>query len=54
MGGRLDCFGEYSPQDPICRRHCALRLRCAVERDRETRYDRLEEMALLDVGIKME
>lgn len=40
----LDCFGAFDPADPICRRHCALRLRCAIEREQHHRLRQIEEL----------
>ncbi len=42
LSRRLQCFGEFNVQDPVCRLVCALRLRCAVE------YGQQERMELLD------
>ena len=41
---RLQCFGEFNVQDPVCRRVCALRLRCAVEYGQHGRMEFLEEL----------
>jgi len=41
---RFDCIGEFDSGDDICRRHCALRLRCAIERDQNTRLELIEDM----------
>ncbi len=27
----LGCFGRFRSTDPICRRHCAICIRCAAE-----------------------
>ncbi len=40
----LDCFGQFNLADTICTRHCALRLRCAIEQDQNTRLEILEDM----------
>ena len=40
----LDCFGQFDSSDTVCARHCALRLRCAIEQDQNTRLEILEEM----------
>lgn len=40
----LGCFGSYRSADPVCRRRCALNLRCAIERDQNDRYEILEEL----------
>jgi hypothetical protein len=41
----LGCFGSFQTEDPICRRHCAIRIRCAIERDQEIYLEVLEETA---------
>ena len=41
---RMQCFGEFNVQDPICRQVCALRIRCAVEYGQQGRMEMLEEM----------
>jgi hypothetical protein len=40
----LGCFGNFVMEDPICKGKCALRLRCAIERDQNTRLELMEEM----------
>lgn len=40
----LGCFGNFAMEDPICKGLCALRLRCAIERDQKTRMELMEEM----------
>jgi hypothetical protein len=47
---RLGCFGNFRFEDPICRRHCAIRIRCAIERDQEISLEVFEEM---DAGDDM-
>ncbi len=54
MSDRLDCFGTYYSQDPLCRKHCALRLRCVIERDRENRFGQIEDVEFPYVGLEME
>ncbi|MBI5578123.1 MAG: hypothetical protein HY895_03140 [Deltaproteobacteria bacterium] len=27
------CFGNFRFEDAVCRKHCAIRIRCAIERD---------------------
>ena len=41
---RMQCFGEFDVQDPVCRQACALRLRCAVEFGHQGRTEVLEEL----------
>lgn len=40
----LGCFGRYRKNDIICRHRCALNLRCAIEHDRNERFEILEEL----------
>ena len=32
---RLGCFGHFRSEDRVCRNHCAIRIRCAIERDQK-------------------
>lgn len=41
---RLGCFGCFELGDPVCRKRCALSLRCAIERDQNDRLEILEEL----------
>ncbi|MCJ8500715.1 hypothetical protein [Desulfatitalea alkaliphila] len=41
----LDCFGDFSKTNPLCAKHCVLRLRCAIEQDYAVRMEVLDEMA---------
>jgi hypothetical protein len=41
----LDCFGRYRQNDPICRKRCALNLRCTIQRDQNEQFEILEELA---------
>jgi hypothetical protein len=41
---RLGCFGNFRFEDPICRKHCAIRIRCAIERDQDIYLEVFEEM----------
>ena len=40
----LGCFGGYRGDDPICRKRCALNLRCAIEHEQNERFEILEEL----------
>ena len=40
----LGCFGRYRSEDLICRRKCALNLRCSIEREQNERYEIIEEL----------
>jgi hypothetical protein len=41
------CFGNFRFEDAVCRKHCAIRIRCAIERDEKMLLEVVEEM---DVG----
>lgn len=47
---QLGCFGNFSIEEAVCRKYCVLRLRCAVERDQNSRMELLEEL-LSDEGF---
>jgi hypothetical protein len=40
----VGCFGNFRLGDPICRKHCALRIRCAIERDQNAFMETMEGM----------
>ena len=45
----LGCFGNFNINDTICRKYCSLRLRCAIERDQNTRLEILNDLISQDV-----
>jgi len=40
----IGCFGEFNPEDRICRKYCALCLRCAIESDQVAKMEILEDL----------
>ena len=44
LNDRLDCMGEFNGEDEICRKHCALRLRCAIEHNQNARLELIEDI----------
>ena len=44
MEDYLGCFGEFKVEDEVCKKHCALSLRCAIERDQNERMEILEDL----------
>lgn len=44
MDRYIGCFGRYRKGDPICRRRCAMNLRCAIEQAQNERFEILEEL----------
>ena len=45
---RIGCFGHFQSEDRICRSHCAVRIRCAIERDQKIYREVCEEMGVGD------
>ena len=55
LNDRLDCMGEFNREDDICRNHCALRLRCAIEHNQNSRLELIEDiMASNSTFIKIQ
>ena len=51
----LECFGNFNLEDPVCKKFCALSLRCAIDRDRDIRLELMEDlMASEDVLITIQ
>lgn len=46
------CFGRYNTRDPLCTKHCVLRLRCAIEQDQNLRTEMIEDIIGFDSEIK--
>ena len=46
----LDCFGDFDPEDMICRSHCALSIRCCIERNESLRMELLEDLISSDMA----
>ena len=44
LDDHLGCFGNFDLQDPICLKRCAVRLRCAIDRDQNNRLEFLEDL----------
>lgn len=40
----LDCFGNFDISDKVCTKHCALCLKCIIERDQNDRLELLEDL----------
>ncbi len=51
----IGCFGEFNPEDGICRKFCALCIRCAIESDQATRMEILEDLYFAEAtNVKMQ
>ena len=46
LNDHLGCFGNFSTDDPMCKKLCALNLRCYIERSRNVRIEIIEELIL--------
>ncbi|MEE8480458.1 MAG: hypothetical protein V3T59_04375 [Desulfobacterales bacterium] len=48
LDDHLGCFGDFNIEDPICKKFCALSLRCIIERDQNVRMEILEDLVSPD------
>ena len=48
LDNHLGCFGEFNIKDPICKKLCALNLRCAIESEKNIRLEIIEELVVSD------
>jgi hypothetical protein len=55
LNGHLGCLGNFNNQDPICRKLCALSLRCAIDSEKNTQMEFLEDLiSYNDLFIKIQ
>ncbi len=40
----VDCYGRFDISATLCRKFCAVRLRCAVEQSEQMKIEQLEDM----------
>ena len=40
----MDCFAGFSRKKKVCTHYCAIRLRCAIEKDQNMRIELLEDL----------
>lgn len=40
----VECYGRFDIKATICRKYCAMRLRCAIEQSEQLRIEQLEDM----------
>lgn len=52
LNNHLGCFGNFSNDDPVCKKLCALNLRCYIERDQNAQFEIFEELILGDNSYK--
>ncbi|MEJ5357558.1 MAG: hypothetical protein WHT06_02690 [Desulfobacterales bacterium] len=41
---RAGCFGDFQARDAICRRYCAIRIRCLIAREERIELERTAEL----------
>ena len=47
----IGCFGGFKIDDPICKKHCALRIRCAIEKQHSAGIEILDELLGSDTQL---
>jgi hypothetical protein len=40
----MGCFGGFRFSDPICKKYCALNLRCAIESNQKEQMEIIEDL----------
>lgn len=51
----MGCFGNFNIKDPICKKFCALRLRCLIDRDQNNTIELIEDLMSSDgLSIKIQ
>ena len=46
MSKHLDCFGAFDSSNPICRKHCAICLKCVIEKNRNFQLDLIDDFLI--------
>jgi len=55
LDDHLGCLGNFNNQDPLCKKLCVLSLRCAIDRDKNTRMELLEDLiSYSDLFVKIQ
>jgi len=53
LDDQIGCIGEYDPEDEVCTKHCALKLRCVIAYNKNLRLEVIEDIvASNDAYIK--
>ena len=48
LNRHLGCYGEFQLSDAICKKQCAIRIRCAIESEQKQRLEMLEELVSIE------
>lgn len=55
LDDHVGCFGRFNIKDPLCKRFCALNVRCSIEYENNARMEIIDELVSTDnVFIKMQ
>jgi hypothetical protein len=55
MDNEVECFGDFNITKAVCRKYCALRLRCAIEKKEQSQIKQLEELiAVQEIPLKLQ
>ncbi|GEM_PF-254700 len=52
LEGRLHCFGDFDPTDPICLKYCALNINCAIAKQEYSSFQVVDESISSFLQIK--
>ncbi|MDY6792184.1 MAG: hypothetical protein SWH54_13060 [Thermodesulfobacteriota bacterium] len=44
----LGCYGEFNSNDPICKKFCALNIKCAIDSNQNNLMEFLEDLVSSD------
>jgi hypothetical protein len=44
LDDHLGCFGDFESKDPICKKFCALNIRCAIDSNQNNLMEFLEDL----------
>lgn len=48
LDDHVGCFGRFRVDNLICKRYCAISVRCAIEQDQNVRLELLEDLVASD------
>lgn len=52
LDNHIGCFGNFSITDTICKKFCALNLRCYIEKNQNSKIEIIEEIVLSESSFK--
>ncbi len=44
----LGCFGEFNFKDPVCKKFCAVNVKCAIDYENNTRLEILDDLVFTE------